>query len=212
MVNGPDKVSTSAEGVVHHNRNSFFMRQLRDFLQIRHVVARIADAFEVNRLGVVIDGSNELFRVVTIHELAVDAQPRKHDLELVVGTPVQIGRRDDVVPSLSKSSNGHELSSLARRSGNSCNTALESGHAFLKHIDSGLVGSAASASGRPHESLGSQPPTYVHNTAVDIAKLLQPKQPGAMGRVVEYIALLTHVSSLLPAISDTRRVIPWWHK
>lgn len=73
MVDGPDEVATSTEGVVDHHRDTLLVRQLCDLLQIRHIVTWVADALEVDGLGVVINGSNEHLRVVTVHELAVDA-------------------------------------------------------------------------------------------------------------------------------------------
>lgn len=139
MVNRSDIIATSAEGIVDHDRDTLLMRQLCDLLQIRHIVPRVANALEINGLGIVINGGYELLGVVTVHKLAADAQPRKHDLELVVRASVQVARRDDVVTGLSKSSNCHELSGLAGRGGNRSNTTLESSHALLEYIHGGLV-------------------------------------------------------------------------
>lgn len=139
MVNGPDVVATSTEGVVDHHWNTLLVCQLCDLLEIRYIVTRVADALEVNRLCVVVDSSDELLGLVTINKLAVDAKPGEHDLELVVGSSVKIRSGDDVVAGLCKGSNGHELSSLARRGGHCSNTALEGSHALFEHIDSGLV-------------------------------------------------------------------------
>jgi len=45
--------------------------------------------------------------------MSVDAQLGKQDLELIVCTTVNAGTRNNVVTSLTKGSNGKELSSLA---------------------------------------------------------------------------------------------------
>lgn len=189
MVNGSDKIATGAESIVDHDRYTLLMGQFCDFLQIRHVVPRIANTLEINSLRLVIDGGYELFGFIAIHEFAANAQPGEHDLELVVSATIQVGRRDDIVAGLSKSSDGHKLSGLAGRGGNCCHTTLKSSHALLKYIDSRLADFLSRHSAEVLRVL-----TYVHDTAVNVAKLFQAKEAGTMGGVVEDIALSSRVS------------------
>lgn len=88
------------------------MRNLADSLKVRDVILGISNAFQIDSLGLVIDQVLEVLWLVAIDEFRVDSQAREGDLELVVGTAVQVRGRDDVVSGLSERCDGQELSSL----------------------------------------------------------------------------------------------------
>lgn len=116
----------------------------------------------VNRFGLVINRSLEVFRLVTVHKLRLNAQPRQHDLELVVRASVQIRCRNDVVASLCKGSDRDELSSLTGRCRQSSYTTFQRSNSLLKDIDCG-----------------------VHDAAVDVAELFEAKEPRPVSGVIE---------------------------
>lgn len=114
------------------------MGDLGNGLEIRHVVARVADALDVDGLGLVVDGGGNLVGVVSVDKLGLDAQTREEDLELVVGAAVQVRRGDNVVTSVCESANGDELGSLAGRGSQGSDTTFQRSYALLKDIDSRL--------------------------------------------------------------------------
>lgn len=114
MLNRPDEVATSTKCVIDHNRDALLMRQLGDPLKIRHIVPRVTDALQIHSLRLVVNGGSQFLGLVAVNELAVDAQPRERDFELVVGAAVQVGRRHDVVARVCQRSDSHELCGLAR--------------------------------------------------------------------------------------------------
>ena len=97
MINWTAVVTTGTKSVVHHKRNSSLVSDLGDFLEIRHIVTRVANGLDVDCLRLAVDCLPNLSWIVTSHELGVDAQSRQKDLELVVGASVKIGSRDNVV-------------------------------------------------------------------------------------------------------------------
>lgn len=67
---------------------------------------------------------------------------------------------------------------LAGRGGNSGNTTFQSGNPLFEDIDSRLDPSwSGSKQGGKH--------AYIHDTAVDVAKLLEAKEPRPMGGIIE---------------------------
>lgn len=114
------------------------MSDLGDGLKIRYIVPRIANSLHIDSLGAVINGCGDVLWPVSMDKLGCDAQTRKEDLQLVISTAVQVARSYDVVASVGKRGDGHELRSLAGRSCNGCHTPLEGGDALLKNINSRL--------------------------------------------------------------------------
>ena len=142
------------------------MGHLGNGLNVGHIVPRVANALNVHGLGLVVNGGGNVLGLVAVDKLGRDAQAREHDLELVVGAPVEVRRRDNVVASVGERRNGDELSALARCRREGRDTTLESRHALLEDVDGG-----------------------VHDAAVDVTKLLEAKEPRAVGRVIEGVAL-----------------------
>jgi len=111
-------------------------------LKIGDVIARVANALNVDGLGLVVNGSSNVLWLIAVHELGRDAQALKQDLELVVGTAVQVGRRNNVVTGVRERRDGHELRGLPGRGRNSGNTTLEGRDSLLENINRGAVGDA----------------------------------------------------------------------
>lgn len=107
VLNRADQVSTSTEGVVNDEGNTAGVADLGDLLKIRNVVAGVSDGLNVDSLGLLIDGGGNVLRLVTSNETGLDSHPREHDLELVVGTAIEVGGGNDVVAGVCKGGDGH---------------------------------------------------------------------------------------------------------
>lgn len=154
------------------------MRNLGNSLEIRHVVSRVSNSLHIDCLGAIINSSSNILCTIAIHKLGLNAQPRQKDLELVVGTAVEVAGSDNVVAGVGQGRDGHELGCLAGRSCNSGNTTFESGDAFFEDVDGGL---ASLVVGLLREVWV----TYVHDAGVDVAELFEAKESGAVSRVIE---------------------------
>lgn len=119
------------------------MRGLGDGLEVGHVVPRVADALDVDGLGVVVDGGGEVLGRVALDELGLDAEAGQQHLELVVRAAVQVRRRDDVVAGARERRDRHELRGLAGRRRERRHAALEGCDPLLEDIDRGLFGGVA---------------------------------------------------------------------
>ena len=115
------------------------MRHLAYSLKVRHVVSWVSNTFQIHRLRLVVDQALEVFRLVPIDEFGVDTQPGKENLELIVGSSVQIRRRHDVVTGMCECGDRHELSCLPRRGGDGCNAAFQSCNALFEYVDRRLT-------------------------------------------------------------------------
>lgn len=147
------------------------MRNLTYSLKVRYIVSRVSDTFQIHRLRLVVDQVLEIFRLIPIDELCVDTQPREEDLELIVGSAVQIRRGHDVVAGMSECGNGHELSRLPRRGSDGGNAAFQGRNTLLEHIHRRLRLRLTDLTiETPRRELGFP---HVHDTAVDVAKLLE---------------------------------------
>jgi hypothetical protein len=89
------------------------MSSLRNSLQVRNVILGVSNTLNIDSLCLIINGSCNVLRLVTIDKLGLDAQTREEDLELVVSAAVEVGSRDDVVAGVGEGADGKELSSLA---------------------------------------------------------------------------------------------------
>ena len=153
MVDRPGNVAAGTEGVVHHQRNAILVGDVRNGFEIGNREARVADGLDVDRLGLVVDGGTECFRLVAIDKLDVDPEARQGHLELVIGAAIEVAAGDDVVARLGDGRDGQELRRLAGTGGNRRDAPFEGGNALLEDVG-----------GR------------IHDPRVDIAELLQGKQ------------------------------------
>ena len=162
VVDGAAVEASRAEGVVDHHHHAGVVRDFDDRLEVGDVVFGVADGFEVDGFGLVVDQLLELLRLVAVHELGRDAESRHEDFELVVGAAVQVGGRDDVVARLAERGNGHKLRRLTGGGGQSGDAAFECCDALLEDVD-----------------------RRVHDAGVDVAELFEAEQPRAVRRVIE---------------------------
>lgn len=165
------------------------MSHLGDRLEIGHVESRVADGLQIHGLGAVVDEGGDILGLVTLDELGRDAQPREHDLELVVGAAVQVAGGDDVVTGVGEGGNGHELGRLAGRGGHGGHTTLEGSDALFEDVDGGLDTCRQPCVVFVSVSVGYRGMTYIHDPTVDVSKLLEAKQPRSMSRVIEGVGL-----------------------
>ena len=115
------------------------MGNLGNGLQVRDVVLGVANALDVDSLGLVVNGSSDILGLVAVDELGVDAKTGEEDLELVVGATVEVGGGHDVVAGMGEGVDGDELGSLARRGGQGSDTTLKGSYPLLEDMDSGLL-------------------------------------------------------------------------
>ena len=94
----------SSEGVVDHQRNAVFVRDLGDRLDIEHIAARIADRFAIEQLGLGRDGLAEIFGIVRLDEHEIVAEPAHGDIELRECAAVQGAGRNDLIARARQSS------------------------------------------------------------------------------------------------------------
>ena len=111
------------------------MGDLGEGLDIRDVVSGVANSLNVNSFCLVVNGSANVLGLVASNELGLNSKTWKHDLQLVVGAAVEVGRRDDVVALVGECSNGHELSGLAGGGSDGSNTALEGCDTLFEDIN-----------------------------------------------------------------------------
>jgi hypothetical protein len=84
VLDGADVVAACAEGVVDDDGDAGLVGDGRNLFKVRDVVFGVADRFEVDGFGLVVNGGLEVFWLVAVYELGLDAQAREEDLELVV--------------------------------------------------------------------------------------------------------------------------------
>lgn len=107
MLNGADQVTTRTKGVVDNQGNALLVADLCNRLEIRDVVSRVANALDVDGLGLVVNGGTNVLWLVALDKLGLDTEAREHDLELVVGSAIEVRSGDNVVAGMSEGGNGH---------------------------------------------------------------------------------------------------------
>jgi hypothetical protein len=116
MLDRLNEISTSSEGIVnlgeldwrnrigwvqtYDDRNAMFVRNFCDGLKVRDVVFGVSNALDINSLCFLVNHLSEILRLVSVHKLGVDAQSREENLELVIGSAVQVSGRYNVVTSM----------------------------------------------------------------------------------------------------------------
>ena len=151
VLDGPAQVRRG-HGVVDDQRHAGLMRDGRHLFDVEHVHTRVGDGLAVKGAGLGSDGLAEVFRIVRLYELHVDAQAAEADIELRVGAAVQGAGGDDLVARSRQAGDGQELRGLSAGGGQSGNAAFERRHPLFEHVGGG-----------------------VHDAAVDVAELLQAR-------------------------------------
>lgn len=138
VLDGPQEVAARAESVVDDEGHTLGVGDLGDGLEVGDVVARVADALDVDGLGLVVDQGGDLVWVVAVDEFSLDAEARQEDFELVVRATVEVGCGDDVVAGVGEGVDGDELRALAGGGSESSDTTFEGSDTLLEYVDSGL--------------------------------------------------------------------------
>ncbi|KAH3668973.1 hypothetical protein OGAPHI_002728 [Ogataea philodendri] len=128
------EVTSRSESVVNHHRNTLGVCKVDDLSKVGHIVLWVTNGLQVDGLGFVVHQVSETFNRVTLGESGLNSQSLESDLELVVGSSVEEGGGDNIVSSMSQSSNSQELGSLARSCGNGSRTVFQSCDSLLKHV------------------------------------------------------------------------------
>src|SRR5690606_27665893 len=131
--------------------------------KIGNAEAGVSDRLQIDCLCFFIDLLFETGRMVHIGEPRLHAQPLEGNLELIVGSAVQMGAGHEILTRLQNIVQGKQLCRLARSRSKSRNTAFQSRYPFFEDIG-----------GR------------VHDPGIDVAKFLQCKKICAVLRAVEY--------------------------
>lgn len=122
----------------HNQRDTLLVGDLGNGLEVRDIVPGVTDALDVDRLGLVVNGSSNVLGLVAVDKLGLDTQAGQENLELVVGAAVEVGGGHDVVSGVGEGIDGDELGSLAGRGGEASNTTLQGSYPLLEDIDSRL--------------------------------------------------------------------------
>jgi hypothetical protein len=73
VVDGTDEITSCAEGVVDDEGDASVVGYLSNCVKVGDVVAWVANAFEVDSFGVLIDSGRDISGLVTLDELDLDA-------------------------------------------------------------------------------------------------------------------------------------------
>ena len=138
------------------------MGDFRNCVDVGNIAVRVAEGFQINRAGVVLNGVLNLGEVVRIHARRGDAEMRQGVLQQVVAAAVNRLLRDDVAAILRL-----RLNRVVNRRRTGCqrkrrNAAFQRRNALFQHILRG-----------------------VGQSAVDIARICQTETCGGMGGVLK---------------------------
>src|SRR5262245_19697909 len=100
MFQGTKQIAGGAECIVDDQRQIIFLGEVREFLEIGDIQPGIADGLKVKCLCVLVDMLHETLRVVAIGKTNLDAEALKGHLELIVGAPIEICSRDEIISRL----------------------------------------------------------------------------------------------------------------
>ena len=85
--------------------------EIRKGTDVRDIVPRVADRFEVDPSGTVVDELGKVFGLVAFDETELDAPALEEDFELVVRPAVKVRGGDDVVTGFGNRREDHKLRS-----------------------------------------------------------------------------------------------------
>jgi hypothetical protein len=176
-------------------------------LEIRNIVARVANALEIHGFSLVINGRLDVFRLIASYEFGVDAEAWEKHLELIVGTAcsmsairpsfrltrssltIEITSGDNVVAGMGQRRNGQKLGSLIGSMSAPSHHNQWQPHPAGKHADctdlSGRGRHGCNATFEGSNSLLENVHGRIHDTAVNVSKLLEAEQPRSVSRVIE---------------------------
>ncbi len=151
--------------VVHDHRQAVLVRLVGDGPEIRHVVLRIPDRFQVHQPGILIHQLADLLRMIGIEEPHLDAQLFQSLRKERPGASIQAGGGNEVLPGVRDGEDRGGDSRLPRSERQPADAAIERGQPLLEHV----VG-------------------RVHQPRVDVAELAQPEKIRRRVGVFENVA------------------------
>ena len=154
-----------AEGVIDDDRKTVLLGDLGDSVDVGNVGIGVAERLEVDDRSVVLDGTLNLFQVMSIDKRGLDAKLGERMLQQVVGATVDGLLSHHVVTGLGKSLQGIGDGSGTGGDGKTGHATLERGDTVLK------------------DALGG-----VGQTAVDVTGVGKTKAVGGVLGVAEHIA------------------------
>ena len=163
VLDGTDEVR-GAEGVVNDQRQTVLVGDGCNGVDIRDVAVGVAQRFQIDSLGIGLDGCFHLCKVVGIHKGGVDAELGQGVCQQVVAAAVDGLLCHDVVTGLCQCLNGVGDGSCTGSGSQCCHAALQRCNALFEHILRG-----------------------VGQTAVDIACIGQTKAVCGVLAVAEHI-------------------------
>ena len=163
VLDGADQVG-SAEGVVDDQRQAVLVGDFRNGVDVGNVGVGIAQGFQIDGLGVGLDGGFHLGKVMGVHKGGSDSVLGQGVSQQIVAAAVDGLLGNDVIACLCQSLNGVGDGCRAGGGGQRRDTALQSCDALLQHILGG-----------------------VGQTAIDVAGIRQTEPCGGVGGVAEYI-------------------------
>lgn len=134
-----EDVTTLTERVVHDQRDVMLACHGGDRFEIGHVVFRVPDGLQVDRLGSPVDQRGNAIHVVPVGKAYLNAQPCERHLKLVVGTTVKEGGGDDIVARGGDGMDRDKLRGVPRGGGHGGNAPFQRSHPLFEHLGGGVL-------------------------------------------------------------------------
>mmetsp|Transcript_15493 Transcript_15493/g.18655 ORF Transcript_15493/g.18655 Transcript_15493/m.18655 type:complete len:393 (-) Transcript_15493:96-1274(-) len=157
-------VTSTSESIVTNQRNLILLRDSAEGLKVGDVELWVTDGLDVDSLGLIVDDSFEVSRIVSLHETDVNSHTGKLHFELIESTTIEIASRNKVVALLTNGLEAQELGGHSATGRESANATFKSSDPLLKDV----VG-------------------WIHDTAVNVSELLQREEVRSVLGIVENI-------------------------
>src|SRR5665647_3101541 len=92
VFNRAEQVTAGTKSIVNNQWNTMLFCKPRKDLKIRNIKTRVANGFQIDCPGSVINKGNKSFRIQVFRKSCLNAEIGKCNLELIVRTPVQVRR------------------------------------------------------------------------------------------------------------------------
>ena len=146
VFDGADQIG-GAEGVVHHQRETVPVGQLRKGVQVRNVAVGVAQGLHINPAGVFLDGRLHLRQVVDIDKTGGDPEAWQSVGQQIIAAAVDGFLHHKMSAVLSKGFQGIGDGGGPGSQGQGGGPALQSGDPALQHVLGGVGQAAVDVSG-----------------------------------------------------------------
>ena len=163
VLDGTNQIRRS-EGVIHNQRQAMLVSKFCQFVDIRNVAVGIAQGFNINSPGVILNRVFYLSKIMDIYKAGSDAEIGQRMLQQIIAAAVDGLLGNKMTAVLSQCLQNIVNGSSAGRNSQRCNTAFQSGNSLFKYLLGGI--------GKP---------------SVDIAGIRKAKSGSGMGAVMEHI-------------------------